>query len=236
MISALTPSHTLLSVAFSLYDLLGSMKVPADFGPVSLNKEFISWQLTQISFTLGNFPASTFWSTALRKRLKRTNSLFFSCVPWKTWVLNGTDLVQSCPVSLISYGVPEHGWDHPTAGRIHKQGAMDQHPCLWGSSGDMPAKSLVLCLSFARKEMTQPCVYIAHTMPRTRLCQGHCLTIALDGSCWQSCVLWRLCFCLTIHGKEDPIHLRRSAGNGSGYLAGVGFWCVSLLSASPFCL
>lgn len=42
MTSALTPSHTLLSVAFSLYDLLCSMKVPADFGPVSLNKEFIS--------------------------------------------------------------------------------------------------------------------------------------------------------------------------------------------------
>lgn len=192
MISAQIPSSTLLSGAFSLYGLLCSIKVPVDFGPVSLNKEFISWQLTQISCTLGNFPASTFWSTALRKRLKRTNSLFFSCVPWKTWVSNPTDLVQSWPVSLIIYRVTEHCWGHLTAGRIHKQRAMDLHPSLWGTSGDVPAKSLVLCLSCAMKEITQSCVYLAYTVSRTHFCQGHCLTIALDGSCWQSCVLWRL--------------------------------------------
>lgn len=206
MNSTQTPSPTLLSVSFCLYGLFCSIKVPADFGPVSLNKKFISWQLTQISFTVGNFPASTFWSTALRKRLKQTNSLFFSCVPWKTWGLNPTDWVQSWPVSLISCRVPEHCWDHPTAGRIHSQGAMDQHPCLWGTSGDVPAKSLRLCLSCAMKEMTQSCVYLAYSVSRTHFSQGHCLTIALDGSCWQSSVLWRLCFFPhdSLQGKPHP--------------------------------
>lgn len=88
--------------------------------------------------------------------------------------------ILSC---LISCRVPEHCWDHPTARRTFKQGAMAQHPCLWGTSGDVPAMSLVLCLSFAMKEMTQPCVYVACTVSRTHFCQGHCLSIALDGSC-----------------------------------------------------
>lgn len=108
------PSPTLPSVDSDPYDLPCRVSSHRFWPRVS---EQGVHQLTADSFTFGNFPASTFWSTALRKRLKWTNSLFFPCVPWRTWVSNLTDLGWSCPVSPISPRVLELCWEHPGQGR-----------------------------------------------------------------------------------------------------------------------
>lgn len=153
------PSLTLPSVDSDPYDLFCRVSSHRFWPRVSEQ----GVQLTADSFTFGSFPASTFWSTALRKRLRRTNSLFFPCVPWKTWVSNLTDLAWSCPVSPISSRVLELCWDHPGVGDMYKYLKTGQHLGLWGTSADASAKSWGLHLVFSMKEMTQPYMYIAYT-------------------------------------------------------------------------